>query len=205
MAMAWVSQSAGSGTLFSSVLFCSVQFSSVQFCSVQFCSVQFSSVQCSLLCAANATQRGPCILYPVLYPRIHSGSGGEEEGARIAGRPMSRQRQQQWSNGEMPRASRMHAPDWSDRDGYEIERHGMSCNVPFFAVHMGIGYSKVTLERDSLAGSHLMLRRWPARSSFSQPARQDSQPGQQHTELFQAKAVVSSRLVPVVCVPWSGF
>jgi hypothetical protein len=114
----------------------SVQLGSVQFSSGQFNSGQFRSVQCSAL----PTQRGLCILslvlYPVLYPVSTDTLGEGRRGTRIAGRPMSRQQQQQWSNGEMPRAGCMCRRGWDwtgrDRDGMGWVRgreRDMACSL----------------------------------------------------------------------------
>jgi hypothetical protein len=69
---------------------------------------------------------------------------------------------------------------WDGMGTRQRERHGM---FPFSDVPMGmgIGYSKVTLERDSLAGG---------------------QPPDATTELMQARAVVSSRPSRLRAMVW---
>jgi hypothetical protein len=122
--------------------FCSGQLRSGQFSSAQVRSVRFSSVPCSAK-AAGALYPVSCIL----YPRIHSEEGGEEL-VYLAGRPMSRQQQQQqWSNGEMPRAGCMcrRGWHWTGLDGIEMGwgwvrgRERETWHVPFFPPSYGNG------------------------------------------------------------------
>jgi hypothetical protein len=130
--------------------FCSGQLRSGQVNSVQFSSGQVSSVQVSSVFRQRSGGLVSCILYPVsciLYPRIHSEEGGEEL-VYLAGRPMSRQQQQQqWSNGEMPRAGCVcrRGWDWTGLDGIEMGwgwvrgRERETWHVPFFPPSYGNG------------------------------------------------------------------